>query len=368
MKKRLEGAKDMNFRKSEILLGLSLVLLMVFASNCVAEPNNCNERFNVKVICSSEKQICQTPLDINNSNLVVTPNSLYSPGVGTTNIFGLAAELQTSPSATVVGINNSGIIAGYYFSNALSRHAGFYVDRQAKVHTFSDAGGAVIVTGISDSGAISGHVLYPDGAHFFLYTESAGLRVLAPLNLIGNTAIDVTAQNTMLLIESRNLLGSGIKLWSEASYKSFFPYVRINGISSPFIATDINDGLTVAGRNASNHLLRWNEATGAQILGRPANATASYPSDINNAGDIVGYSLINSAPRGFVWRNICSLFVDLSTMINQPTGQQITVTHAIGINESRSIVAAGTVNGFTASLLLTPASLATPQPTPIPVS
>jgi len=91
-------------------------------------------------------------------------------------------------------------------------------------------------------------------------------------------------------------------------------------------------------------------------IGTLPGDTASVAQGVNSIGQVVGISLTGTYPtlsgqRAFVWQN--GAIQDLASLVDPADGFW-TVDAVVAINNAGQIVAMGTANGRSASLLLTP--------------
>ena len=192
----------------------------------------------------------------------------------------------------------------------------------------------------------------------FLYSDGIATSIGTPgnvaygLNNLGQV-IGVLSTNTAFLYENGQTTNLG----------------TLSGdVSSQ--ANDINDSGQVVGYSGSNAFL-YSSSTGLQNLGklRPTDVF-SLALGINNLGEVVGFSGTNNnyfavdgnGLRAFIYSD--NTLYDLNNLIAPGSEPGFTLTAASAINNNGEIVGRGAVNGELHAFLLTPiSSVSVPETT-----
>ncbi len=126
-------------------------------------------------------------------------------------------------------------------------------------------------------------------------------------------------------------------------------------------ANDINDAGQVVGYSAVanfvEHAFIWDSVNGMRDLGvLPGDENWSFAIGINNSGQIVGMSGVQSGSHAVLWIN--GPIIDLNDVIDQsdPLAPYVTLSEARGINDTGQIAATGSDSrtGATHAYLLSP--------------
>lgn len=145
-----------------------------------------------------------------------------------------------------------------------------------------------------------------------------------------------------------------------------------SGFSSSF-AEAINDKGEIVGQSnngyqSSTHATLWREGQIIDLGSLNDDADASFAKDINNLGQIVGYSLVDPADplnlaRAVIWENGVNP-VALESLIDplDPLFGQVQLYAAWGINDLGQIVGYGLINGRERAFLLNPLAATVPEP------
>lgn len=220
-------------------------------------------------------------------------------------------------------------------------------------------------TAINDSGQVVGSSFIYTG---FLWTQSTGITEI-PIYFPGDI------NNLGQVVGSSGTPGSGTEaeLWSESTGTTILP--SFGGYYSD--ASGINDlGQVVGASRAyienSSEVARaflWSENTGLTNLGILSDDpdSESFASDINNLGQVVGTSQLESGDFGpyhaFLWED--GVMMDLNNLVVDGSGWVL--SRATAINENGQIVGEGLLNGETHAFVLNPVS-SEPEPIPEPSS
>lgn len=251
---------------------------------------------------------------LNNSGDVVGystyPNSLTQRHAifhngGATDLGGPGAPNVYS---VATGINNHGQIAGFYFDALGNTPTGYLYDG-GTFHSLGTIPDSAETSGINDAGAVVGGADTPGGEHAFLSTNGSMLDLGV---LPGGSISHANAINNL-----RQIVGFG----DNGTSRHGFLYQ--------------NGHMTDLGAFAG-------EDTFAQA--------------INNAGQIVGYSISDPSMDHFSTRALIddgSSFIDLNTLIDPAVGWELQTAN--GINDLGQIVGAGfDAQGIEHAFLLTP--------------
>lgn len=144
------------------------------------------------------------------------------------------------------------------------------------------------------------------------------------------------------------------------------------GFNSSF-AEAINDKGDIVGQSnngyqAATHATLWRGGQAIDLGSLNGDADASFAKDINNLGQIVGYSLVDPADplnlaRAVIWQNDLNP-VALDSLIDplDPLFGHVQLYTAWGINDLGQIVGYGLINGKERAFLLNPLAAAVPEP------
>lgn len=304
---------------------------------------------------------------------------------------------------TASDINDSGQVVGNLGASAFlwSEGTGFI-----ELGTFG--GTSSYGVGINNLGQVIGSVSYANNDEIaFIWSESIGF---TDLGTFSTPEIGFRQDSPVAINDSGQVLGSSLQspfLWTErtgitnAPFYGSFPN-DINNLGQVVGSTEgrgelsffwsestgtitfvppgsyystarsINDLGQVAGGyfgdNRSNAYL-WTLDTGVLDLGTLRDGDdLSYANDINNSGQIVGYSGIDAlgvdSGAAFIWEN--GVMSDLNSLVVNGSGWKLTTAEAI--NEKGQIVGYGQFNGESHAFVLTPQTSPEPESIPEPSS
>ncbi len=252
------------------------------------------------------------------------------------------------------GINNMGQIVGSYSDSNGGWHG--YVYTNGTFTNFLDVPGAnpttpIEIGGINDAGEIVGSILSPSpNGRGFLYSDGIFTDIYYPQSF-STTAKGINNAGQILV-------GTG-----------FVDFVLSNGELTPIIVPNIsqtvvqasainNIGQVVGSFGSSNDVQGFLQDTNGEVTTfRFPGAVRTYPSGINDFGEIVGYYQGTDAPQhGFIYRN------NVFTSFDEPSAGSFLGTQTGNINNAGQIVgtftdASGRIQGFLATPVPEPNSL-----------
>jgi probable HAF family extracellular repeat protein len=243
------------------------------------------------------------------------------------------------------------------FAPLLTIHAFLY---SGGVMTDLGAAGGTLssgATGINNSGKVVGTLNLPNGnSHGFIYSNGVLQELLTPpADLIGLSGIN----NQNLVVGQYLAEGSNVVQAFTYDAAHTINFLGTLGGSGSF-AIAANDAGKVVGASLVPsapeevfHAFLY-QGSGLIDLGTLPNQTSSEAHDINAAGQIVGISfhVDLGTPRGFLYSN--GVMYDLNSLIPADSGWEI--MNATSINDLGQIVGQGVRNGqYHAVLLTTPA-------------
>ena len=177
-----------------------------------------------------------------------------------------------------------------------------------------EAGGSDnILTAISATGTIAGNSWTLDSYKSAIWNSTGAVRELSPSSQEESLAYDINATEQVLLF--------GPRIWQNGVVTPVYVNVGAGPLDGPLA---INDAGQVAGTayfavGATFQRHAFIVSQGVTIdLGVLPGTTTSWANDINNTGDVVGYSYTSpSAPRATLWRN--GSVIDLGVLPGQTT-------------------------------------------------
>jgi probable HAF family extracellular repeat protein len=181
-----------------------------------------------------------------------------------------------------------------------------------------------VANGINNAGKVVGS----SGNRAFLWNPSTGMSeipTLSSANAINNAGKVVGSS------------GNRAFLWNPSTGTTDLG--TLPGASSSS-ATDINDAGQVVG-DADNHAFLWGESTGMTDLGTLPDKNSSSAAAINNFGQVVGTSGNSDdsiSSRAFLWSDSTGM-VNLGTLPSQdPDNPDYTASSALDINDAGQVV------------------------------
>jgi len=232
-------------------------------------------------------------------------------------LFGLTLGF---PRSEARAINNQGQKTGSWTTPSISnrpyRYDGLIVDYASGVNDTTEG------RGINDLGQVTGYTITPDGNRAFVWDQNGFVTFDGPDDGIGSGGAAINNLGQV----AGHWMTSEMRVYSESSS------VRIDRA----LLFDPVEGLTDLG------------TLGGYI---------SYALDINDNGQVVGYSEFETDYFGFhaFLYEVDHGMVDLNDLIHPDAGWEL--TQASTINSEGQIVGHGRHNNSTKSFLLTPADL-----------
>jgi probable HAF family extracellular repeat protein len=310
------------------------------------------------------------PYAINSSGEVV---GISASGTGAFSEYPPGNPIYLTPpkpneGLTPRALNEVGEIVGD--SNILGIPAGAFADIMGQP---TGLAGASEATGINGSGDVVGS----SGSVPFLWNATTGMQLLETLGL-GGSAMGINDSGQVV-----GNSGDTAVLWNPGEAPQDLGTLggsELGGYVSG--ATAINNAGQVVGWSLTNvrpgptHAFLWSPGSGMKDLGAFPYATNSYATGINNSGVVVGY--VQNGPGGppstdasvphpsaFIYEN--GRMTDLNSLLPQPSNWYI--VNASGINNEGVVVGIGYHNGgihgyelFTSGGTMTTTSLQASSP------
>jgi len=269
-------------------------------------------------------------------------------------------DLSTLPGdrfSRALGINASGQVVGYSFTDFTARHA-FLWDAVSGMQDLGTLPGGTqsYATGINNSGQVVGAsgIAGSFPYHAFLWDAVSGMQDLGTLPG-GTQSYAAGINNSGQVVGSSDTVGTqgyghGF-LWQNGAMTDLG---TLPGDGESY-AYGINDSGQVVGesRGFPIHAFLWDAVHGMQNLGTLSQDAFAY--GINSNGQVVGTSEIFDPNFGindaFVWQN--GTMSDLNDQI--PRGSGWSLIYAYAINSAGQIAVYG-YNGHNHAVLLTPDS------------
>jgi probable HAF family extracellular repeat protein len=279
----------------------------------------------------------------------------------------------TQPTA----INSAGVVVGDADANFSPRPQAFVTTPAGLVNVDPTNGGNARSIGVMDNGFIFGNltkslsgntsswnvILWtPDPGHPGRYRENALPKLAGgDPKYVGVYAAQSNKVGQVVGWVTNTVIGQLGGFWNNDDKHTVAALQALPG-GNHSIAWAVNDLGQAAGEsNAPDSIIRavlWqNDAAHTPVdVGMLPGDTASVALGVNSVGQVVGMSLTGSYPtfsgqRAFVWQN--GAIEDLALLIDPADGFW-TVDSVVAINNAGQIVATGTANGRSASILLTP--------------
>jgi probable HAF family extracellular repeat protein len=285
----------------------------------------------------------------------------------------LNAGTYTQPTA----INSAGVVVGDADANLSPRPQAFVTTTAGLVNVDPTNGGNARSIGVMDNGFIFGNltkslsgntsswnvILWtPDAGHPGRYREN----VLPKLaggdpKYVGVYATQSNKVGQVVGWVSNLVIGQLGGFWNNDDKHTVAALPALAG-GSHSIAWAVNDLGQAAGESNSQDsniraVLWQNDPAHTPVdVGMLPGDTASVAQGVNSIGQVVGISLAGTFPtfsgqRAFLWQD--GAIQDVASLIDPADGFW-TVDSVVAINNAGQIVAVGTANGRSASILLTP--------------
>jgi probable HAF family extracellular repeat protein len=287
---------------------------------------------------------------------------LWSEGRGMQNLGTLGGD-----NSAAFDINNAAEVVGYSYTGSGMRAFVWSESTGMRELGTLSLSNQSFAFGINDAGQVVGglfQLFSGSEDRAFLWSESTGVQNLGTLGgNIGSTAFDIN--NAGQVVGFANTVDEQTRafLWTEST-----GIRNLGSLGGYSFARAINDVGQVAGSSdtsITHSAFLWSENTGMQNLGTLGDErNPSFAFDLNNAGQVVGYSVIlpSGQYRPFLWEN--GVMSDLNNLIPPDSG--FTLFDAQGINDAGQIVGAGSINGEVHAVLLSP--IRQPASVPEPAS
>jgi probable HAF family extracellular repeat protein len=294
--------------------------------------------------------------DINNSGKVVGwSNTTADLG---SHAFLYDGTMHDLGGSTAYGINSNGEIVGYWAADYVS-HAFLY---DGTMHDLGTLGGeSAVAYGINDSGIVTGgSAIAGDNQslrHAFLYDGT-----MHDLGTLGGLVSEGLCINKLGQVAGFSYLAGDNESHAFLYDGTMHDIGTLGGTNSE--AFGINDRGQVVGH--STLYLNYDPYQAFMYdgemhnLGTLPGGTTSQANDINNSGNVVGWTTFevdgNSGLSAFFYDGVMH---DLNEMIPADTGW--TLVEATAINDSNQIIGYGMLNGQDRAFLLTQTSVPEPS-------
>jgi len=260
-------------------------------------------------------------------------------------------HLQGGGYSVAMGINASGLIAGYSTYNELeSEHAVLWINGRIQDLGTLPGGDDSWANAINASsqvvGASNSSKTQPNA---FLWSKGKGMFDLGVLPKgFYSEAFGVNSSGQV--VGMSNTVGGNWHAFSWSKSTGMKDLGTLDsGKSTGATANAINDSGQIVGTSSCGssctHAALWT-STGIQDLGTLPGSSISAANGINNLGQVVGES-----GGAFIWSEATGI-QDLNDLI--PAGSGWTLTWAFAINDGGQITGQGEINGQTHAYLLTP--------------
>lgn len=263
-----------------------------------------------------------------------------------TDLSSLVAE--GSPESRALGVNDHGDMVGFFLETQNFTPVAFLLSRKGQLTHIDGLPGATDtgVVGVNDRRQIIGNSFLDDGSSQAFIWEHGDVMQLPPLD--GDTSAGVVAFNERgVALGTSNGTAQHVVIWEDAAAVD----LNIPGA----VPRDINDREQVTG-TLQRHGFLWDRG---KVVDLPTlnGAVITQAASLNNAGEIVGTSSLETGPRATLWEHRQAL--DLNDLIrnNDPLRTFVSLEDAASINDRGAIVATGRDSRFPAELrtyLLTP--------------
>jgi probable HAF family extracellular repeat protein len=265
--------------------------------------------------------------------------------------------LPEGSGSSARGINNAGQVVGSSLHVSQPPRA-FLWDPVGGMQYLGDLPGGIVRSdahGINDAGQVVGssaaEIGTNTGRRAFLWDAVGGMQDLGSLpgGGIGSDARGINNAG-QVVGDSAAARGEPAFIWDPVGgMQDLVPG------GSDSIALAINNSEQVVGASAGRAFL-WDATNGMQDLGALPGDGYSHADDINDAGQVVGYSRYRVAGlccyyHAFLWDAVGGM-QNLNDLIDPGLGAILEFAHAI--NASGQIVGVGTIDGYSQAFLLTP--------------
>jgi probable HAF family extracellular repeat protein len=277
---------------------------------------------------------------VKNIALLLSTTAVMSLGINASAMAAVMYDLTDlgylfQPFTFPTDINDNGEVVG---SSGDSMSRPFLWNRNTGIidlGTLSDMDNFAGASGINNAGQVVGS----SGNRAFLWNPNTGMTDFS--NLSGRLTSSANAiNNAGQIVASSN---NQAFLWNPSTGTTDLG--TLPGQNSSF-ASDINDNGEVVGYSGDRAFL-WNENTGIRDLGTLPGNNSSAASAINNRGQVVGGSSNNNdfmSSRAFLWSETTGM-INLGTLPSpDPDNPEYVASYAADIND------AGQVVGYSSSL------------------
>ena len=266
---------------------------------------------------------------------------LWTPAAGLTRLGDFTGGSATSGLA--VGINNSTQVVGTMFGRAA-----FWPAAGKAIAVAPELSGA---NAINDAGVIVGGQASPDGTHSRALRRlpDGTLQYLSDPRLTETAGYAVNAAGYVSGLSRTNPF-----VWAPDGTVTILS--GLDGGSAFGMAHGINDQNWVVGVQLVNaqtpHALLWRPGEDPIDIGGLPGRSESVAESINNAGVVVGSSVLGQQARAFVWTEEAG--ARPLTSLLDASGRGWVLTNPFDINDRGQIVGQGIYQGRLQGFLLTP--------------
>lgn len=362
-----------------ILQSTSLISLITFVSASGAFASTFTYTLaEITPFASNHTSSSATALNDNGSVLVSSSGN----GTGFTNFLwndGTATEitLPSGASATIRGLNNQETSATTISTNTGPSQAATTTNGVTTLlPRLSEDTARTDATDINNSGQVVGS----DSSGAALTWINGSVERLAEFSNIPNaesyTALAINDHNQIVGQATLKNVGSPFPstrhdavMWDNGQITNLGADPIITGISR---AQDINNLGQVVGYSETEigiHATLWHDGD-AVVIGDPSIASGNFPGPqssaqaINDLGQVVGFAQSNNGSFGFIWDG-ANGFQNLEDLIDPSLGWSFDA--AYDINNLGQITGWGTnAQGQSRAFLLTPENSVLPAPIPLP--
>jgi probable HAF family extracellular repeat protein len=264
-----------------------------------------------------------------------------SPGK---NMLNLGLIGPGSDASQARGINNSGVIGGY-FHDGTGDHAVRWSPIMGVYQWVALGGENSQVLGINDAGALVGLGYIGDYSHAYVVPQGGGPYDLGvPEGYIESRATGINQANTIVGYLSDNHGITTACFWSPSG-EEYTAAAPLFGVADTVALAINNPGQAIGYRKISNTVFHavlrspGHELQDLSSLQGPEGSSGAY--DINDSGWVVGWSSSEHGSAAFLWTPSGGM-QDLNTLVvNLPPGVKLDEAHAINQR--------GEIAGYTAN-------------------